>query len=115
MEGLPTPRDAGRIPRRVRIRAGGLYDEGRQASLKGLARLLAELAVADAARGGGRMNSRAKGKRGEREFIDRHLAAVWPDACRNLDQYGDDKRDVLRCAGIHWQIKRTERVDLWGA
>jgi hypothetical protein len=61
------------------------------------------------------MNSRAKGKRGEREFIDRHLAAVWPDACRNLDQYGDDKRDVLRCAGIHWQIKRTERLDLWGA
>jgi hypothetical protein len=61
------------------------------------------------------MNSRAKGKRGEREFIDRHLAAVWPDACRNLDQYGDDKRDVLRCAGIHWQIKRTERLDLWAA
>lgn len=61
------------------------------------------------------MNSRAKGKRGEREFIDRHLAAVWPDACRNLDQYGDDKRDVLRCAGIHWQIKRTETLRVWDA
>jgi len=60
-------------------------------------------------------NSRAKGKRGELEFIDRHLAPHWPDACRNLDQYGDDKRDVARVAGIHFQIKRVERLELWAA
>jgi hypothetical protein len=61
------------------------------------------------------VNSRAKGARGEREFIDLHLAHYWPEAKRNLDQFGDDKRDCLNVAGVHWQIKRTERLDLWAA
>jgi len=61
------------------------------------------------------MDSRAKGARGELEFIHRHLAPYWPDAKRNLDQFGDDKRDAIQCAGIHWQIKRTERLELWRA
>lgn len=61
------------------------------------------------------INSRAKGARGEREFIERHLAPRWPEAKRNLDQYSDDKRDCIRIAGVHWQIKRTERLELWAA
>jgi hypothetical protein len=61
------------------------------------------------------LNSRRKGKRGENEFITRHLLEHWPEAKRNLDQFGDDCRDVLNVAGCHWQIKRTERLDLWAA
>lgn len=60
-------------------------------------------------------NSRAKGKRGEQEFINLHLRSVWPDACRNIDQFGSDKRDCLHVGGIHWQIKRTEGLRLWEA
>lgn len=60
-------------------------------------------------------NSRAKGARGEREFIERHLLNHWPGAKRNLDQFGEDKRDVVRVAGCHFQIKRTERLELWAA
>lgn len=59
--------------------------------------------------------SRRKGQRGENEFITRHLVNYWPEAKRNLDQFGDDGRDVLNVAGCHWQIKRTERLDLWAA
>jgi hypothetical protein len=61
------------------------------------------------------VNSRRKGARGELEFIQQHLAPHWPDACRNLDQFKADKRDCLNVAGVHWQIKRTERLDLWAA
>ncbi len=57
--------------------------------------------------------SRRKGARGEREFIELHLAPYWPEARRNLDQFSEDKRDALRCAGIHWQIKRQERLNIW--
>jgi hypothetical protein len=61
------------------------------------------------------MNSRAKGKRGEQEFINLHLRPLWPDACRNVDQFGADKRDCLHVGGVHWQIKRTEGLRLWQA
>lgn len=61
------------------------------------------------------LNSRRKGAKGELEFIKQHLHPFWPDACRNLDQFKDDKRDCLNVAGVHWQIKRTERLDLWAA
>lgn len=61
------------------------------------------------------VNSRRKGKRGELEFIQRHLIPFWPDAKRNLDQFGDDKRDCLEVGGVHWQIKRTENLKLWKA
>jgi len=61
------------------------------------------------------MNSRAKGARGEREFIARYLTPFWPEAKRNLDQFSDDKRDVAKVAGVHFQIKRTERLELWAA
>jgi hypothetical protein len=61
------------------------------------------------------VDSRGKGARGEREFIAVHLAPYWPEAKRNLDQFGDDKRDAINCAGAHWQIKRTEKLALWAA
>jgi hypothetical protein len=61
------------------------------------------------------VNSRAKGARGERLFIATHLAPYWPEAKRNLDQFGDDKRDVVKVAGIHWQIKFQERLNIWMA
>lgn len=59
------------------------------------------------------VNSRAKGARGERDFIRSVLLPHWPEAGRNLDQFGEDKRDTLRCGGIHWQIKRVERLNIW--
>lgn len=61
------------------------------------------------------LNSRRKGAKGETEFIKLHLAPVWPEAKRNLDQFGDDKRDCLNVAGVHWQIKRTETFRVWDA
>jgi hypothetical protein len=61
------------------------------------------------------VDSRAKGARGEREFITRHLVPYWPHAARNLDQYHEDKRDAVSVAGVHWQIKRVERLNLWAA
>lgn len=61
------------------------------------------------------LNSRSKGKRGELEFIQKHLAPWWPQACRNLDQFQDDKRDVANVAGTHFQIKRVERLNIWAA
>lgn len=59
------------------------------------------------------MNSRKKGAEGEREFIRLHLAQHWPEAKRNLDQFGDQKQDCLEAGGFHWQIKRTESFRLW--
>jgi hypothetical protein len=62
-----------------------------------------------------RINSRAKGKKGEQEFINQHLRPFWPDACRNADQTKTDKNDCLNAAGCHWQIKRTESLRVWDA
>lgn len=61
------------------------------------------------------MNSRAKGKRGELEFIREHLLEFWPECKRNLDQFKGDGRDCLEAGDLHWQIKRTERLELWAA
>jgi hypothetical protein len=60
------------------------------------------------------LNSRSKGKRGELELI-KVLRQVWPEACRNIDQFGSSKEDVLNVKGIHFQIKRVERFNLWAA
>lgn len=61
------------------------------------------------------INSREKGRKGEIEFIKRHLLPYWPGCKRNLDQFGDDKRDCVEVAGIHFQIKRTESLRVWAA
>lgn len=60
------------------------------------------------------MNSRDKGRRGEIELC-KILATHWPQAVRNLDQYGPDKRDALGLAGLHFQIKRVEKLNIWKA
>lgn len=60
------------------------------------------------------LNSREKGRRAEVEFC-RLLVPHWPEACRNLDQFGPLKQDVLNVAGIHWQVKRLERLNIWSA
>jgi hypothetical protein len=61
------------------------------------------------------IDSRAKGKKGELEFINQHLVPCWPEAKRNIDQFGDDKRDCIVLNGVHWQIKRTEALRLYDA
>lgn len=60
------------------------------------------------------INSRAKGRGGEIELATL-LAPFWPEAIRNLDQFGNDKRDVLHVAGTHIQCKRVERLNIWEA
>ena len=61
------------------------------------------------------INSRAKGKRGEQDFINRILRPFWPEARRNVDQFVADKRDVLAVNGVHFQVKRTETLRIWEA
>ena len=61
------------------------------------------------------INSRRKGKEGEQEFINLHLAPHWPEARRNLEQHTGDKRDCLEVAGVHFQIKRVESLNIWTA
>jgi hypothetical protein len=60
------------------------------------------------------INSRAKGKRAELALAQ-ILSPYWPEVCRNLDQFGKDKRDLLNCAGVHWQVKHVESLNIWKA
>lgn len=60
------------------------------------------------------INSRAKGKRAELQLC-RILTETWPTAGRNLDQFGDQKMDVINTPGVHWQCKHVERLNIWGA
>lgn len=59
--------------------------------------------------------SREKGKRGERELASR-LREYGYDARRGVQyQGGEDSPDVVGLPGIHIEVKRTERLDLYGA
>jgi hypothetical protein len=60
------------------------------------------------------VNSRDKGRRGEIELA-KILAPYWPGCIRNLDQFGDDKRDLCNVPGMHWQAKRVEKINVWEA
>lgn len=60
------------------------------------------------------LNSRAKGKRAELQLC-RILTQTWPEAGRNLDQYGNRKMDVINTPGVHWQCKHVERLNIWAA
>lgn len=60
------------------------------------------------------MISRRKGRRGELELCEL-LRPHWPDAKPNLDQFSTDKRDCVNVAGLHWQCKRTEKLNVWQA
>lgn len=58
--------------------------------------------------------SRDKGKRGEREFAA--LCSQYGYDCRRGQQYnGIGGEDVVGLPGIHIEVKRTERLDLYGA
>ena len=61
--------------------------------------------------------SRNKGKRGEREAA-REIARVLGISARRGQQYagGSDSPDVVTgCDALHIEVKRTERLSLYGA
>lgn len=60
------------------------------------------------------INSRRKGRQAEIE-VAKLLSSYWPAALRNLDQFGDDKRDIDGVPGCHIQVKRTETLKIWAA
>jgi hypothetical protein len=60
------------------------------------------------------INSRSKGKRAELQLC-RILTATWPEAGRNLDQFGPRKMDVINTPGVHWQCKHVEKLNIWAA
>ena len=60
------------------------------------------------------INSRSKGKRNELALA-KVLAPYYPEACRNIDQFGADKRDFLNVADLHIQAKAVERLNIWAA
>jgi hypothetical protein len=60
------------------------------------------------------INSRSKGKRAELQLC-RILSETWPEAGRNLDQFGNQKMDVINTPGVHWQCKHVERLNIWAA
>ena len=58
--------------------------------------------------------SREKGKAGEREFAKLCRAAGY-DAHRGQQFNGLDGEDVVGLPGVHVEVKRVERLDLYGA
>lgn len=62
------------------------------------------------------MNSRNKGKAGELEFAALLREAGYTEARRGV-QYrgGGDSPDVVGVAGVHVEVKRTERFSLYDA
>lgn len=59
--------------------------------------------------------SREKGKRGERE-VAAFLRSEGYDAHRGVQYHGGpESPDVVGLPGIHIEVKRTERFDLYGA
>lgn len=59
--------------------------------------------------------SREKGKRGEREVAS-FLRSYGYEARRGVQYHGGtDSPDVVGLPGIHIEVKRTERFDLYGA
>ena len=66
-----------------------------------------------------KLNSKRKGNAAERELVA-ILKAHGVDAWRNDQRYigGEENPDVQACgplAGFHFEVKRTERLDLPGA
>ena len=60
------------------------------------------------------MNSRNKGKRGELEFAQ-FLRDHGYENARRGQQFrgGQDSPDVVGVDGVHFEVKRTERTDLY--
>lgn len=64
------------------------------------------------------MNSNKKGKAGEREFRDQLRDAGWMSARRGQQfSGGSDSPDVVceELAGIHWEVKRVESLNIHNA
>ena len=61
------------------------------------------------------MNSREKGKRGERELAGK--LREYGYGCRRGQQYcgANGDADVVGLPGLHIECKRVERLDLYGA
>ena len=61
------------------------------------------------------MNSRQKGKRGELELA--HILKSYGYEARRGQQYcgANGDADVIGLPGIHIEVKRVERLDLYGA
>ena len=62
------------------------------------------------------MNSREKGKRGEREWASVCREHGW-DVRRTVQYCGNtgDASDCVGLPGIHQEVKRVERLDIYGA
>jgi hypothetical protein len=64
------------------------------------------------------VNSRAKGARGEREFAAL-LRERFPDLEfeRGIQTRGGgaEAADVFGLPGIHWEVKRVEKLNIWAA
>lgn len=62
------------------------------------------------------LNSCAKGKRGERSFAA-WLRENWGLSARRGRQYSGspDSPDVIGLPGVHFEVKNTQRLNLWQA
>jgi hypothetical protein len=60
------------------------------------------------------VNSRAKGKRAELDLA-KFITPWYPEACRNLDQFGPKKMDLIEVADLHIQCKHVEKLNVWNA
>ena len=62
------------------------------------------------------VRSRDKGARGERELAGVLREAGWPEARRGQQRSGLDQADVIGGPdGIHFEVKRVERLRPWAA
>ena len=63
-----------------------------------------------------RINSRAKGAVGEREFAELLRASGWPGAMRGQQRSGLEQADVVGGPErVHWEVKRVESLNVWAA
>lgn len=60
------------------------------------------------------VNSRAKGHRSELALA-KFISPWYPEACRNIDQFGTQKMDLLKVGDLHMQSKHVEKLNIWTA
>lgn len=63
----------------------------------------------------GEINSRDKGKRGERQWAAFCRDQGYSNARRGQQYNGIEGEDVVGLPGIHCEVKRTERLNLYDA
>ena len=62
------------------------------------------------------VNSKQKGKRGEREFVLALREAGFQARRGQQFQGSPESPDVVsEIQGVHWEVKRTEKLSLWKA